>query len=97
MIIQVVFQFIPQIVALFAIRLYRKDIPRPFRMWLYPVPAVIALIGWIYVASTPAQRQYLGTAGVLLILGLAAYLVRARVIRSWPLEPKFKDRSASVS
>src|SRR5438067_3806522 len=96
MIIQVVFQFVPQIIALFAVRLYRKEIPRPFRMWLYPLPALIALFGWIYVAATPDQRQYLGTAGVLLILGLAAYFVRAKVVRSWPLESKLEDRTASA-
>jgi len=94
MIIQIVFQFIPQIVALFVIRLYRREIPRPFKMWLYPVPAVVALLGWIYVASTPDQRQYLGTAGVLLLVGLVAYLLRAKVAKSWPLESKFEDRSA---
>jgi amino acid transporter len=85
MIIQIVFQFIPQIFAVFAIRKYRKEIKRPYGMWLYPVPALIALAGWIYVASTPEQRQYLGTAVILLLLGLGAYFLRARAVRSWPL------------
>lgn len=85
MIIQIVFQFIPQIFAVFAIRKYRKEIKRPYGMWLYPVPALIALAGWIYVASTPEQRQYLGTAVILLLLGLGAYFLRARAVKSWPL------------
>jgi len=85
MIIQIVFQFIPQIFAVFAIRKYRTEIKRPFGMWLYPVPALIALAGWIYVASTPEQRQYLGTAVILLLLGLGAYFLRARAVKSWPL------------
>jgi amino acid transporter len=94
MIIQIVFQFIPQIFAIFAIRLYRKEVHRPYGMWLYPAPAVIALIGWIYVASTPDQRQYIGTAIVLLLLGLGAYFVRARMIKSWPLEAAPDERVA---
>src|SRR5436309_4152660 len=69
MITQIVFQFIPQIFALFAIRWYRKDMARPYRMWLYPVPAIVALVGWAYVASTPDQRQYVGSAVILLVLG----------------------------
>lgn len=85
MVIQIVFQFIPQVFAIFAIRKYRKEIKLPFRMWLYPAPALIALCGWIYVASTPDQRQYLGTALVLLALGLAVYFVRARVVKAWPM------------
>ena len=84
MIIQIVFQFIPQIIALFAIRKYRKEIKRPYGMWFYPVPAIVALIGWIYVACTPEQRQNIGTAAILLVLGLGAYFLRARAVKSWP-------------
>ena len=84
MIIQIVFQFIPQIFAIFAIRRYRKAIELPYHMWLYPVPALIALVGWIYVAATPEQRQNIGTALILLVLGLGAYLLRARAVRIWP-------------
>jgi APA family basic amino acid/polyamine antiporter len=85
MIIQIVFQFIPQIFAVFAIRWYRKEIHRPFSMWLFPLPAIIALVGWIYVAATPEQRTNLGTAAVLLALGVGAYFIRAKAIKSWPL------------
>lgn len=86
MIIQIIFQFIPQVIAVFAMRMYRKEIPLPFRMWLYPLPALIALVGWIYVGITPDQRQNIGTAVVLVILGVGAYLIRARLLNSWPLE-----------
>ena len=84
MIIQIVFQFIPQIVAVFAIRMYRREIHRPFAMWLYPVPALIALVGWIYVAATPEQRTNLNTAAILVVLGVGAYFLRALVRRGWP-------------
>jgi amino acid transporter len=84
MIIQIVFQFIPQIFAVFAVRRYRKGIRLPFRMWLYPIPALIALLGWVYVAATPDQRQYLGTALGLLLLGLAVYFLRANLLKRWP-------------
>jgi len=86
MIIQIVFQFIPQIFAVFAVRRYRKGIHLPFRMWLYPVPAMIALFGWIYVAATPDQRQYLGSALLLLLLGLAVYFLWANLLKRWPFE-----------
>jgi amino acid transporter len=90
MIIQIVFQFIPQIVAVFAIRMYRKEIYRPYGMWLYPVPALVALTGWIYVATTPEQRQFLNTAVLLLLFGLGTYLLRSRAARSWPFAPTEK-------
>lgn len=96
MITQIVFQFIPQIFALFAIHWYRQDIARPYRMWLYPFPAIVALVGWAYVASTPDQRQYLGSAAILLVLGLIAYLLRARTMGEWPLEAEVENQSTSV-
>lgn len=95
MIIQIVFQFIPQILAVFAIRMFRKKIQRPYSMWLYPIPALIALLGWIYVATTPEQRQFLGTAIVLLLLGSVAYLLRARIVKSWPFA-RTERRSAAI-
>jgi amino acid transporter len=90
MVIQIVFQFIPQIIAVFAIRRYRKQIRRPYGMWLYPLPALVALLGWIYVATTPQQRQNLGTAAVLLVVGLVTYVVRAKTVKSWPFAPEEK-------
>jgi amino acid transporter len=96
MIIQIVFQFIPQIIAVFAIRKYRKQIHRPYGMWLYPVPALVALVGWIYVAATPEQRQYLGTAILLLLVGILVYLLRARAVRSWPFFREEHRSTASV-
>jgi len=95
MIIQIVFQFIPQIFAVFAIRMFRKEIQRPFGMWLYPVPALVALAGWIYVAATPEQRQYLGTALLLLLLGLGAYFIRANATGWWPFVRTENDHLAS--
>ena len=97
MVTQIIFQFIPQIFALFAMRLYRKDIARPYGMWLYPIPAIIALVGWTYVASTPDQRQYVGSAAILLGFGLGAYWIRARTSRSWPLQAEVEKRSQSTS
>jgi amino acid transporter len=96
MIIQIVFQFIPQILAVFAIRMYRKEIHRPYGMWLYPIPALVALVGWICVAATPDQRQFLHTAVALLLLGLAAYFFRARAVRSWPFAPAENRSSVTV-
>jgi amino acid transporter len=87
MVIQIVFQFIPQIIAVFAVRRYRKHIQRPYGMWLYPVPALVALVGWIYVAATPQQRQNLGTAAVLFLAGIVMYVLRAKAVKSWPFAP----------
>jgi 4-amino-4-deoxy-L-arabinose transferase-like glycosyltransferase len=56
-------------------------------MWLYPLPALVALIGWIYVATAPEQRENIGTALILLLLGIGAYFLWARTTKVWPFAP----------
>src|SRR5206468_6572927 len=48
-VIRILIQFLAQIVGLIVLRKTRPDFPRPFKMWLYPVAAVIALVGFLYV------------------------------------------------
>jgi amino acid transporter len=43
----VLVQSLAQIVALFVMR--ARGVRAPYRMWFYPVPALVALAGWIYV------------------------------------------------
>ena len=70
-------QFIIQIGALHYMRTHRSDIKRPFRAWLYPVPAVIALAGWIFIYVSSGWMFALSGLCVL-ATGLAAYAVWKR-------------------
>jgi amino acid transporter len=79
--VQIVSQFVWQCAAVILLRRYRRDIPQPFVMWLYPLPAIVAAALWIYVFfSAPASGQLfaVGFAAV----GVAAYMVFTRVQRS---------------
>ena len=42
-VIRILVQFLAQIVGVIVLRVRRPDLPRPFRMWLYPLPALFAL------------------------------------------------------
>src|SRR5262249_34528801 len=42
-------QFVAQIFAVTLLRRYRPDLYRPYKMWLYPLPCLLALVGWLYV------------------------------------------------
>jgi basic amino acid/polyamine antiporter, APA family len=80
---RVLIQYLPQTIGFFLLRQRAPDLRRPFRMWLYPVPGIIAICGWIYVLTT-AARQSLTFAMAVLIVGTLAYLVRAKLRREWP-------------
>jgi len=59
------------------LRRSRPDVRLPFRMWLYPLPSVLALIGWGYVFATSGWTFVLGGLGVL-ASGVVAFLVWRR-------------------
>ena len=75
--VQIVSQFIWQCAGVILLQRYRRDVPQPFVMWLYPLPAVVALTLWIYVfASAPVSGMLfaLGFVGA----GVAAHALFAR-------------------
>jgi len=82
---RILIQFIGHTIALFLIRKHRKDIERPFKMWLYPLPAWISLAGYSYVFVTLGAHFILFGLATLLA-GVLAYLIAARQQKEWPFE-----------
>jgi amino acid transporter len=68
-------QFIGQIVGVVLLRRRQPDRPRPYKIWLYPLPSAVALVGWLYLYVT---------AGLpFIILGLATLTVGCGVFLAW--------------
>ncbi len=85
-VIRIIIQFLAQIVGVIVLRIRKPEMQRPFRMWLYPVPAVIALAGFSYVLFMRNNFQKeLKYAIIILIAGIALFLIRAWRKRDWPL------------
>jgi len=80
---RILVQFMGQAVGLILLRRNAPDMPRPYRMWLYPLPALVALLGWIFVFATTQFRVILFGVGVL-ALGCVAFLLWSRSTRRWP-------------
>ena len=85
-VIQIVTQFAAQCIAVILIRRARKDIALPFRMPLYPIPALVALTGWIFILVS-SGAVYILSGFALLAVGIIAYLWRARTKMEWPWVP----------
>jgi basic amino acid/polyamine antiporter, APA family len=62
--------------AVFVLRRTRKDAPRPYRVWGYPVvPAIFTLTALAFVANTLVEKPKESGLGLLLLaLGIPAYL-----------------------
>jgi len=63
--VRIAVQFIGQIVALHVLRTKRPDVPLPFRMWLYPLPSLLALCGWVFLLATSKLLVLEVAAGVV--------------------------------
>lgn len=72
--VQILLQFIWQCAAVILLRRYRPDVAKPFRMWLYPLPALVSLAMWIYIfLAAPV-------AGVVFSVAFLAVAVGAYVV-----------------
>ena len=77
----VLIQSIAQIAALGTLR--ARGVRAPHRMWLFPIPAIIALLGWIYVFSSAGLVAILFGI-VSLAAGAIVFLIRAARRGEWP-------------
>ncbi len=92
----VLVQSIAQVVAVTVLRRRQPQLPRPYKMWLYPLPSLVALAGWIYIYKSAGTKP-ITLSLCWLAAGVIAYLLWARAERTWPFGPKeiresFADR-----
>ncbi len=98
---RILIQFMGQIVAVALLRRDRPDLDRPFRIWLYPLPNLVALAGWVFVFSTSGATVILFGL-VTLLAGVARSRLWTWKTSQWPLRsrgrtevrPSVRDASA---
>ncbi len=87
-VIRIIVQFLVQAVGVMVYRVRQPDVVRPFRMWLYPLPALLASAGFVYILFNRENAfREVRYAAVILITGLLIYMVRAWRGREWPFRP----------
>ena len=74
---RILIQFVGQVAAVHMLRKHRPDIERPFRMWLYPLPSVVALLGWAFLFVT-ADPQFIVFGLGTLAAGIVAFFLWQR-------------------
>jgi amino acid transporter len=80
---RILVQFMAQIGAVSLLRRHRVDRTGLYRMWLYPLPSLLALAGWIFVFATSDVRVILFGLGTLL-LGVVVFMIWSWRARRWP-------------
>jgi amino acid transporter len=72
--VQILLRFIWQCIGVVLLYHLRKDIPQPFRMWLYPLPALVSLALWLYIFFTGPIEGVIFSVGFLLASVAGFYL-----------------------
>src|SRR5271157_1901869 len=84
-VIRLVLQFLVQAIGLIVFRVTRPEAVRPFRMWLYPLPALVAIAGFLFILfGRENWQKEVRYALVILLAGLVIYMIRAWSGREWP-------------
>jgi amino acid transporter len=79
-VLRIVLQFSLQHVGVMVLRVRRPEMLRPFRMWFYPLPPLLALAGFGFlVVSRPNFGRELLLAVVVAVLGTVVFAARAMV------------------
>lgn len=82
---RIVFQFLLQGVGLIAFRRTLGGQTNPFHMPLYPVPALLAIAGFLFVLfHGPNLSKETEFSGLLLMTGLLIFFFRAWLRKEWP-------------
>jgi APA family basic amino acid/polyamine antiporter len=84
-VIRIIVQFLVQAVGLIVLRIQRPEMPRPFRMWLYPLPALLASAGFLFILFNRVNWQKeVRYAAIILLTGVVIYMIRAWKDGEWP-------------
>jgi amino acid transporter len=82
---RILLQFFLQQFGVMYLRVRKPDLPRPFRMPLYPLPPLFAMAGFAFllVYRVHAVKE-LAVAAAIAASGTILYLLRAHRLRQWP-------------
>ncbi len=77
-VVRIVMQFSLQHVGVMLLRRRRPEMARPFRMWLYPLPPILALVGFGYIVFVRrGSAMELMLAGAVVLVGTVVFVERS--------------------
>jgi amino acid transporter len=90
--VMVIVQALAQVIAVSVLRRRQPGLRRPYRMWLYPVPGVVALVGWLviygYADRNSPGRHPIEWSLAWVALGVVAFVLWSRYEKVWPFGAK---------
>ena len=82
-VLRILLQFLMQHAGVIYLRRTQPEMKRPFRIWLYPLPPLVAIAGFLYIlVERPNFLREIAGAGVVIAVGVAVYWLRETMARS---------------
>jgi len=82
---RILLQFFLQHVGVILLRVQRPDLPRPYRMPLYPLPPLVAIVGFLFLLINRSHALGgLAVAAGIALSGTLIYGLRAKRLGQWP-------------
>jgi amino acid transporter len=81
--VRILVQFISQGVGVMILRRRWPPERIPFKMWLYPLPALLSILGWAALFYATGWEFALGGL-IVIALGIVTYMIQARYRGVWP-------------
>ena len=82
-VMRIIVQFIGQSVGIILYHRRMKQEAFPYRMWLYPLPAIIGIIVWAFIFFS-AEWQFIAGALGVIALGCLIFAVQSYQKKLWP-------------
>ncbi|MEP6597311.1 MAG: hypothetical protein ABJA71_15270 [Ginsengibacter sp.] len=80
---RIIIQFIGQAVGLVLLRSKKNEIEFPYKMPLFPIPVILAIVMWLFILISTGSN--LMAYGILVIaIGLIVYFIKAKIKSEWP-------------
>jgi len=97
-VIRIVIQFLVQAIGVIVLRVRQAAMARPFRMWFYPLPALLAIGGFVFIlfARQDFMRE-LRYAAVILATGITIYIVRSKRRAEWPFSTTKSTEQGTIA
>lgn len=80
---RIIVQFIGGAIGVMLLRKALGADKIPFKMWLYPLPAIIAILLWSGIMLSTGLAFAVSGIGMML-LGIIVFLIRAKIQGQWP-------------
>jgi amino acid transporter len=82
---RILLQFSLQHIGVMLLRAQRPELPRPFRIPLYPLPPLLAMAGFVFMLVNRSHALGgLAVAAGIAVSGTGIYLLRAGRLGQWP-------------